>query len=437
MALLVGCAAKRDYTARDVSGWDSLASIEIGAPEGWPEDRREDLEQAWRDLRNGALASADDDLGELARRYPQSAEVAAARGFLELRLGASAAAERLFDAAEASEPGYVPALSGSFLVALDRGDDELSYARLMRVREAAPASPLVTRYGPTLQLTVAEARLAEARRLRGEGRHEDAAEAYIAALEVAPEASGLYLEAAEAELAAGEVDRAVEHAERATVLEPALASGFVVLGDARDAAGDLEGAYEALQRAAELLPRDRELANHVREVELRYQRENLPPEYIGIPETDRLTRGQLAALLYLELSDSFDELSGPRNVIATDIADSWASRFIREVIAAGVLEVFPNHTFQPEAFVTRADLAMSLQSAFEAFAPDHHDQALAEAKAGTSFTDLAPENVYHDAAALAVWSGWLASVDGAFESRRHVSGREATEAVSGLASLIE
>ena len=261
-------------------------------------------------------------------------------------------------------------------------------------------------------------------------------EAYLAALEVAPEASGLYIESAEADLRAGDVERAMEHAERATVLEPELATGFVVLGEARDSAGDLEGAYQALQRAAELRPRDQEIASRLREVELRYQRESLPPEYLEIPEADRLTRGQLASLLYLELSDSFDGVTEKQNVIATDIADSWASRFIREVVGAGVLEVFPNHMFRPEAWVTRADLAKSLHSAFEAFAPERYEQALAEAKARTTFTDLPPENVYHDAAALAVTSGWLSSVNGAFESRRHVSGPEAREAVTGLASLV-
>ena len=56
ISLIVGCAAKRDYTARDVEGWDALGTIEIAAPEAWPGDRRDDLEQAGHALRESGLA---------------------------------------------------------------------------------------------------------------------------------------------------------------------------------------------------------------------------------------------------------------------------------------------------------------------------------------------------------------------------------------------
>ena len=41
----------------------------------------------------------------------------------------------------------------------------------------------------------------------------------------------------------------------------------------------------------------------------------------------------------------------------TDTRGSWATPWIMAVTRAGVMEVYPNHTFQPAAVVRRGDLA--------------------------------------------------------------------------------
>ncbi len=41
----------------------------------------------------------------------------------------------------------------------------------------------------------------------------------------------------------------------------------------------------------------------------------------------------------------------------TDTRGSWAGPWILTVTRAGVMEAYPNHTFQPGAVVRRADLA--------------------------------------------------------------------------------
>ena len=47
-------------------------------------------------------------------------------------------------------------------------------------------------------------------------------------------------------------------------------------------------------------------------------------------------------------------------VVLTDIRGNWAAPWIQAVTRAGVIEAFPNHTFQPNATVRRGDLAQAV-----------------------------------------------------------------------------
>jgi hypothetical protein len=73
-----------------------------------------------------------------------------------------------------------------------------------------------------------------------------------------------------------------------------------------------------------------------------------------------VTRAQLAALIGLRLEGALAR--APRRVpeVATDTRGHWAAAQIAAVTQAGVMEVFPNHTFQPNGVVRRADLAAAM-----------------------------------------------------------------------------
>ena len=256
-SIWAACAAKRDFTVATVPAWDVVQGMVLQPPEGSSDGERRRFEEGWQNLRQGNLEQASSDLAGLASRFARSPEIATANGFVELRLGNSMAAERYFRAALKERPSYGPAQSGYFLTALATGDEESAYNRLEKLRQGYPQHPLVDRYAATLQVNVAEKRLSAARNLRQQNRYEEAAAAYLRALAVAPEVSGLYLEAAEAELAAGLTKRAAVHARKATELAPEESSAYRLLGEAQYAAGDLAGAFEAYRVAFSLSPQDR------------------------------------------------------------------------------------------------------------------------------------------------------------------------------------
>ena len=82
----------------------------------------------------------------------------------------------------------------------------------------------------------------------------------------------------------------------------------------------------------------------------------MPVEYQAIPEATRVSRADLAALIAVRVPALRRAGAGePR--VAVDISGSWARDHIARVLALGIMDVYPNHTFQPGAIVRRGDLA--------------------------------------------------------------------------------
>ncbi len=427
----LSCAPKRALVPHTVPDWDIVEGIALTPPSELPAPERTKLDRGWKSLKTGRLDTAASDIESLLRRYETSPEVATVAGFLDLRLGKPSDAERKFQAALQKEPELGAAQSGYFLVALQSGNEERAFERLLRLEESFPQHALVDRHAATLRVNVAESRLAAARERMRAGKYDEAAAEYLKAIEVAPQAGSLYLEMAEAELQAGYLDSAVMHARRATELEPTNADAHRVLGEACYRGRDLAGAARAFASASALRPEDAILRSRLEEVEQSLRETTLPAEYEGIRDAQRLTREQLAALLYVDLRESFDASTERESVIATDVSESWASEYILRTVGAGVLEVFPNHTFMPNAFVNRMELARALSRALEKLAPESFGAARGNVNRG--FPDLAEQNPEYDAAALSVSLGLLAPGEGgAFEPRRIVTGPEAVSAVAAL-----
>lgn len=427
-----GCGPERSYKAAPVPGWDQVSGSSPRIPAGLSASEARRFEQGWRALVVDDLKGAARNLEPLGRKHRDLAEVDTALGYLELRLGSLAVAERRFAAALARSPSLDSARAGAAQVALATGQEERAFERLKALAEVAPGHPLVVSYLAPVRLHLAESKLQEARRLRASDRFREAAERYRQALEVAPQVSGFHAEVAEAELAGGEAERAREHAAQAIASESGNGSLYVLYGDALRAAGELSQAVEAYSRARALLPEDRSLAQRLEEARVELERQSLPTEYFQIAESERIAREQLAALLYVKLRPSLERSLRRGNVIATDIGGSWARDFIRDSVAAGFLEVYPNHTFQPHAYVRRSELAAALAATLGAIAP-----TLAGEVGTPAVVDVPPDNLNYPAVALAVSLGLLtADASGRFEPSRFVTGSEAIEAVDALSRRV-
>jgi hypothetical protein len=164
----------------------------------------------------------------------------------------------------------------------------------------------------------------------------------------------------------------------------------------------------------------------------------MPPEYRSIETSPTVTRAQLAALLGVRLDDLLRRARRRTSVVMTDTRGNWAAPWIIAVTRAGVMEAFPNHTFQPNATVRRGDLAQAGSRALSLIAAEKPKLAVSWRNARRKFPDISPGHLNHPAASLVVEAGVMSTMpDGSFQLSRPVTGAEAVAAVRKLEELSE
>jgi hypothetical protein len=164
----------------------------------------------------------------------------------------------------------------------------------------------------------------------------------------------------------------------------------------------------------------------------------MPPEFQQIEVSPTVSRAQLAALFGVRLDDLMERSPSRDAVVITDSRGSWAAPWILLVARTGVMEVYANHTFQPDTTVRRSDLAQAASRVLSLIAGEKPSLAASWRNASRRFPDLPPGHLAYPAAALAVEAGVMRVLaDGAFQLARPVTGAEAVAAARKLEELAE
>ncbi len=191
-----------------------------------------------------------------------------------------------------------------------------------------------------------------ARKAAEAGRLGEAQTIYERTLAESPDSPFLYRELAIIERRNGNLDAALGHARKAAELSPSEPRNFVALGEIYEAQGDFAKAAEAYRTANSLEPSDA-LAAKLDELSEKAAFAAMPEEYRSIETAPTVTRAQLAALLGVRLDDLLKRARRDNPVVLTDTRGNWASPWIQAVSRAGIMEAYPNHTFQPNEPVRR------------------------------------------------------------------------------------
>ena len=277
--------------------------------------------------------------------------------------------------------------------------------------------------------------LVEARRAADAGRLEEARRAYERATAESPESGFLYRELAGIARRQGDLDGALGHLRRAVDLDAADARAWVLIGEILEARGDMEGAATAYGRAADIEP-GAAAAERLERARRLATLATLPEAFRAIKDAPQVTRGDLAALVGVRLELILQRASPKPVTVITDSRGHWAGAWILAVTQAGVMEVFPNHTFQPGQPMRRADLAMAAGRLLQLVGLSHPERYQEWAAGRPAIADLQPGNLNYAAAALVVTAGVMPLAEGgAFDPTRPVSGAEAVEVVARVEAL--
>jgi len=382
------------------------------------------LQAAWRDVLSGDTESAAKRYEKLLRRNPASLAARTGLGYARLRAGEAGRAQEAFLAVLAKRPEDVPALVGMGSVATRTGDTEGAVALYKRAAAVAPEDAVVRKRLAALKLQVAERRMAEAQAALERKDPDAAATAYRRALDVAPEVAGVRLALADLLAGRGERGAAIE------VLEADISGERQVLlrlGRLLEDEKEFARALDVYTRILAHGPGDEEARAGQRRAREGVEASAMPPEYQAIPDAARVSRADLAALLAVRVP-ALRRAGAGEPKVAVDIASSWARDQIARVLALGLVDVYPNHTFQPNAIVRRVDLARAAARTLDLV---HWPPGAAPVP-----SDMSRAHLDFDVVARALAAGIMGlSPEGAFEPWRPVSGREAIDVVDAVARL--
>jgi tetratricopeptide (TPR) repeat protein len=388
-----------------------------------PRERR-DLEKAWRRVLAGDGRAVRDYQKILSRR-PDLVAAETGLAFAQLRGGQVEAAAAAFDVTLAEQPDYVPALVGAGSTAFRRGDPDQALRLYQRALDRAPNDPVVRKRAASLKLQVTDRHMAAAEVALGSGDEETAAREYRSALDVAPEVAGMRLALADLQLARGDSREAVAtlRADPSGDRQVKLRLGAVLVGQ-----GEYEDARTLYLEMLARDPSDAEVRQGWRTAQEGLDFQSQPEPYRHIASASRARRADLAALLAVNVTP-LGRLPRSEPRLAVDISSSWAREHITTIIGLGVMDVYPNHTFQPRATVRRGDLARAVSRVLTRLG--------GRTRAGPAPTDMRPSHLDHAAVVTVVGAGLMRlGPAGEFEPWRPVSGREAVDVVGALARLV-
>jgi tetratricopeptide (TPR) repeat protein len=342
-----------------------------------------------------------------------------------------------FDRAVVVNPRYVPALVGRGEALLALGQREMALKSLEAAVVADPNfAPLRTRID-VLRARGLQDDVAAARKAAESGRLDEARTVYERAIVASPDSPFLYRELGDVQRRQGNLDAALKDAMKASDLDPTDGRSRLLIGEIHEARKDLPGAIAAYESAFALEP------NPALERKIESLREvvvlaNMPAEFQQIESSSGLSREQLAALVGVRLDELLKRVPRPMAVVITDTRGSWATPWILAVTRAGVMEVYPNHTFQPSAVVRRGELADAASRILTIIAGEKPALAAAWRNGKRQFSDVPPAHLSYPAASLTVEAGVMQPLaDGSFQLSRPVTGAEAVAAVKKLEELAE
>jgi tetratricopeptide (TPR) repeat protein len=391
------------------------------------------LERGWRLLQSDDLRGADREFGAALQRSPDFYPAQTGAAYVALARGDQLKAVATFDGVLSRSPRYVPALVG-------RGQSLLA---LKREPEALAAFEVAVAVDPTLidlksridvlRFRGTQAVIEEARSAAASDRIDAAVAAYMRAIAMSPESGFLHREIGIVERRRSNTREALDHFRRGVELDPSDVVSLVQMAELLEQGGDFLAAEAAYRKAADVEPSS-ELSARVAAIAAKGRDARLPAEVRAIAAASQISRGELAALIGIRLESVLRDAPN-RQVVMTDTRGHWAAQWITRVAAAGVIDPFENHTFQPRSALRRVELARAVNQLVRLIAAKHPElrNRLTEKP---RIADMTPGHLDYPAVSVSVATGVIPlGAEQRFGLNATVSGAEALDAIGRLQAL--
>ncbi len=388
-------------------------------------------------LQSGDPKGAERTLRDLLKSSPRAYPSQAALGFARLSQEQPADALLWFDRALSGDAAYLPALVGRGEALVQLGREGEAFETYQSVLTASPDQPVALRRVEVLRFRAVQSDVAAAQAALTGNRLDEARDHYGRAVKASPDSAFLHRDLADVERRLGNGERARVLLDRAISLDPQDARAYALRGELDEAAGEPEAALRDYRRALELDPALPEIGERITGIETGLKEAALPAEFKAIGTTPRITRGELAALLAYRVP-SVLQATARGTVLITDSRRHWAQSAILLAARAGAMEVYPNHTFQPTAGMSRGEFAAVVTRVLNLLAARNPRVGRSWNDARLALADVRPGHTLYVPVSRAVASGVMQTLEGqTFGLSRPMSGADAVDAVQRLARLAE
>jgi tetratricopeptide (TPR) repeat protein len=399
-----------------------------------PEVQRQ-FDEGWQRLQADDLRGASAGFSDILKQNPDFYPAETALGYVAVAQKQFKEAVGHFAVALTKNDRYMPAVQGEIDAALTAGDDAAAISGIQLLLKIDPSRDELRGRMEALRLRLVQSELSAAAAAREAGRLADAQTILTRARQAAPSSSAVLRELASVELAQGAADAAEDHARKAVQLDTTDAESLAVLGNVLEAQGKTAEAADTYKRAIALDPRPawRQKADAL---VARANYEALPADYRAIPTAATVTRGQLAAMIGIDLKSIVDQAPKKPAVVITDVRTHWAAPWILPVAQAGLMDVFANHTFQPNSTVRRSDLAQVVSQLLTLAGARRPNDLASWRAARPRLADVSAGYVSYRAIGMAVTAGAMKlDDDGKFWPSRPATGEEVVAAVARVRQL--
>ena len=306
--------------------------------------------------------------------------------------------------------------------------------RLNEVARIDPKFPDLAQAQNVLKLKVTEQYIERGRQL-AETDPFEALNYLKAAHDMAPEVAQIPVEIADILIEQDNCQEAVGYLKIAREKNPDDPQVKLNLAECLFNLHEYEQAKNIYEELALEMPNHPSVQDSLEEIRKRLFIKNLPMEYQNIPRSSEITRAQLAAYLVINV-ESLQKYRTDNQQIVVDIIQHWAQSYIQKVVSLGIMDVFPNRTFQPNQAVTKLELAKAASRIIEIIEMSGGKKFPADGE--LVIPDIPPGHMHFGIVAKPVASRIISlDADGRFHSNRRVAGAEAMSVVNQLKALTE
>lgn len=397
-------------------------------------DERIATEEAWKHLKEGNGGKAQKILFLLGAKSPA---YYVGLGYANILLQRFQASEKHFKAGLVYYPDMILIHLGLAQLYQKTGRENLAFTKYLEVFERNPEHRFAKQEYEALKAKKTEEALEEGKYFLTIDNSERAKEAFLKALYYTPNSKEAHLTLAEIYKEENKLQDAIGHLEALSSLEPKNPQILQNYADTLFKAKQFEKSLEIYKEVLALQPDNKDLKSRIESIKNRLGIFDLPSQYRTIPSKTEVSKEEVASLLAVKFQGILEDKKAKTPIII-DISTSWASKFILKMTSLGLLDIYPNHTFQPNKIVTRAEMAEILIRLIKLLKEKNHRFIQQFPPEKIYIADLSPNNYYYKSITQIVsYQIMDLSSDKKFRPDQPLSGQETIRILDIILNLIK